>query len=248
MQFELLTRPTHNPKAAKSMAHGTMTFPLHLAPADTSGLEVCPGRSEGCSKACLNTAGRGGLISAQTARIRKTQWYFEDRAGFMNALVRDIVKAITYAERKGYKSAFRLNATSDIPWHRIPVPGSGYWGGVQGHTVMQLFPHVQFYDYTKVAKRLTKEQLPGNYHLTYSLAEDNRDQAIAVLESGHNVAAVFRTKAMVQELLHRGEWGGFPVIDGDETDQRYLDPRGVVVALYAKGQAKHDTSGFVKDL
>jgi hypothetical protein len=34
-------------------------------------------------------------------------------------------------------------------------------------------------------------------------------------------------------------------INGDENDLRFLDPKGVVVGLTAKGKAKSDTSGFV---
>jgi len=39
---------------------------------------------------------------------------------------------------------------------------------------------------------------------------------------------------------------GTPVFNGDDSDLRFLDPKGVVVGLYAKGKAKKDTSGFVK--
>jgi hypothetical protein len=38
---------------------------------------------------------------------------------------------------------------------------------------------------------------------------------------------------------------GLPVVDGDDTDIRHLDPRGAIVALYAKGPARRDQSGFV---
>jgi hypothetical protein len=37
---------------------------------------------------------------------------------------------------------------------------------------------------------------------------------------------------------------GRPVINGDETDLRFLDPRRVIVGLKAKGKAKKDYSGF----
>jgi hypothetical protein len=35
------------------------------------------------------------------------------------------------------------------------------------------------------------------------------------------------------------------VIDGTETDLRFLDPNNVVVGLKANGKAKKDVSGFV---
>ena len=40
---------------------------------------------------------------------------------------------------------------------------------------------------------------------------------------------------------------GYPVVSGDRHDARVEDAYGCVVALYAKGAAKHDTSGFVQD-
>jgi FAD/FMN-containing dehydrogenase len=248
--FKLLTRPTQNPKTAKGMARGVMTFPLHLAPADLSGFEVCPKRSVGCTAACLNTAGRAGLNTSgpiiQAARIRRTRWYFEDRSSFMRALIDDINRARRYARKRGYDAAFRLNATSDIAWHRVPYAGFA--------NVMELFPDCQFYDYTKVAKRLTHEPIPSNYHLTFSAADGNAHEAFTVLAEGGNVSIVFRTKEMVQQAIAQG-WvplgkgsAQITVIDGDETDLRYLDPKGCVVALYAKGKAKSDQSGFVRDL
>jgi hypothetical protein len=56
----------------------------------------------------------------------------------------------------------------------------------------------------------------------------------------YNMAVVFRSKNdMPQHFLGR------PVINGDADDLRFLDPDGVVVALYAKGAAKRDDTGFV---
>lgn len=253
MQYQLLSRADGNPKTAKGMKRGVMTFPLHMAPADLSGNEVCPMRTAGCTAACLNTAGRGGMPGSigehvQAARMRRTLWYFSDRAAFMAQLVSEVAYAIRYSARKGYDAAFRLNATSDIPWHRIPVAGAP--------NIMALFPNVQFYDYTKVEKRM-RERLPLNYHLTFSLADGNAIAAHKVLLAGGNVAAVFRDKPTVARAIANGfaPLGSWPAnrpapatISGDETDLRFLDPRGVVVALYAKGRAKKDQSGFVIDL
>lgn len=242
--FKLLTKPIGNPKVAKGMKQGVMTFPLHLAPADLSGFEVCPKRTAGCTASCLNTAGRGGLPSSgptiQAARIRRTRWFFEDRDGFMAKLASEIDKATRYATKRGYQAAFRLNATSDIAWHRVTL---------HGRTLFDMFPDVQFYDYTKVAKRLTKETLPSNYHLTFSRSESNEAEMHEVLASGHNVAVVFRDKQTVAAFLSEAETNDVRATNGDETDLRFLDPRGgYFVALYAKGKAKIDHSGFVQDV
>jgi hypothetical protein len=120
---------------------------------------------------------------------------------------------------------FRLNGTSDIRWETVEVDGHA--------NIMELFPTVQFYDYTKLVNR---RALPANYRLTFSLAENND---LAAWASGLNVAAVFKGKLPATFM-------GRPVIDGDETDLRFLDPVGIVVGLKAKGKAKKDQTGFVR--
>jgi hypothetical protein len=251
--FKLLT--TGNPKIEKGTGKGYLTFILHFAPHKLSGFNVCAGATLGCIHACLNTAGRGGMMAGvarltfdmvaagkvntiQAARIRKTRRFFEDRESFMTDLAKEIDKAIRYAEKRGLQPVFRLNGTSDIRWERVPVSVGEGMARVTFPNVMALFPHVQFYDYTKLANR---RDVPANYHLTFSLAENNDAQAFAALANGMNVAAVFRTKALPESFM------GVPVFCGDESDLRFLDPRGVVVGLYAKGNAKADTKGFVRD-
>jgi len=238
-RFFLLTPPDQQPKAVKGQKHGVMTFVLHLAPADLSGNEVCPQRSAGCTKGCTNTAGFGGLFdSVQHARILRTKWYFADRAAFIARLALEVERAQQHAAKHGLILALRLNGTSDIPWHRVPCG--------EHASIMSMFPTVQFYDYTKVAKRLVHETLPANYHLTFSLSENNEASAHEVLMAGGNVAVVFRTPAIRERYMATG-FLGHRVIDGDETDLRFMDPANVVVGLYAKGRAKNDISGFVRD-
>jgi len=228
-----------NPKVEKGEKAGYLTYILHLAPADLSGYQVCPmAELAGCKEACLNTAGRGGIIKTgedsntiQRARIRKTRMFFERRDLFMEWIVADIQNAIRQAEKKGMQLAIRLNGTSDIAWEKIRV--GAY------RNIMEVFPEVIFYDYTKIAGRKT----PNNYSLTYSLGARNRSHALREMERGTNVAVVFRERATMPKA-----WAGLTVIDGDETDLRFTDPKGVVVGLYAKGKAKKDMSGFVVDV
>lgn len=258
--FKLLT--PGNPKTAKGEKAGYWTFILHLAPARLSGFNVCPMATEGCKAACLNTAGRGGIMAGhgiltaadvangvrntiQHARIRRTRWFFEDREGFMSALIQDIAKAVTKARKAGYVPCFRLNGTSDIRWETIPATPL-----VSQRNIFELFPREQFYDYTKIANR---KGIPANYALTFSLADGNDAAALAAHENGMNVAAVFRNKATVASYEASGFMLGsarrklVPVANGDDTDLRFLDPRHSIIALYAKGNAKRDASGFVRD-
>jgi hypothetical protein len=104
-----------------------------------------------------------------------------------------------------------------------------------------MFPEVQFYDYTKILGR--KVSHIRNYHLTFSAADGNDEDVLKAIAQGMNVATVFglkKTEPMPDSYTGRR------VFNGDESDLRFLDPKGVVVGLYAKGRAKKDTSGFVK--
>jgi hypothetical protein len=66
---------------------------------------------------------------------------------------------------------------------------------------------------------------------------------LKAFEQGYNVATVFGIKKS-QPMPET--YNDVPVFNGDDSDLRFLDPKGVVVGLYAKGKAKKDTSGFVK--
>jgi hypothetical protein len=222
-----------NPKVMKGMTQGYMTYILHLAPANLSGYETCPKRTEGCSAACLNTAGRGGMFkpggtnTIQEARKRKTKMFFEQREEFLSTLKNDIRKAIKQSEKKGLIPVFRLNGTSDIAFEK--------------YGIFEEFPEVQFYDYTKILGRKVKNI--HNYHLTFSAADGNDKDVEKAIEQGYNVATVFGLKK-TQPMP--ATYNGRPVFNGDDSDLRFLDPKGVIVGLYAKGRAKKDTSGFVK--
>jgi hypothetical protein len=219
--FKLLS--TANPKIQKGTKLGYLSFILHLAPSDLSGKNTCPKATKGCIAACLNTAGRGGMFKRgentnmiQKARIRKTEYFFNDRAGFLADLEADIRKAVRFAERKGLIPVFRLNGTSDLSWEK--------------YGIIDKFPTVQFYDYTKVLGRKTS-QYP-NYHLTFSKADGNDADVAEALLQGMSVVAVY-------DKIPEG------VPSADETDLRFLDPKGIMLGLKAKGRAKKDYSGFV---
>ena len=212
-----------NTKTLKGEKVGFLTFIMHLAPSWLSGYQVCPMASKGCIYACLNLSGMGKFSNVQAARIAKTKYFFEQREAFMKQLVKEIQAGIKKAAKKGMVPAFRLNGTSDLRWEEIPVGDFA--------NVMLMFPHVQFYDYTKIPNR---RNVPANYHLTFSRSESNE----TVLSSiDFNIAVVF--DKLPDTYLGR------PVIDGTDTDLRFLDAAGVIVGLVANGKAVKDTSGFV---
>lgn len=227
-------------KTVKGEAMGVLTGVMYFAPADISGYEVCPKATAGCKAACLYSAGRGAFNNVQQARIAKTKRFFEDRENFMAELVDDIGRLERKAAREGMQPAVRLNGTSDIVWEKIRVRK----GSLEYRNVMEAFPLIQFYDYTKIAGRKAAVQIP-NYHLTFSLAEDNDADAKAALDNGMNLAVVMKLKRNDEKPL---TFWKRPVIDGDQTDVRFKDPKGGhVVGLFAKGAAAKDQSGFVRD-
>lgn len=231
---------TANPKVLKGQSQGYNTFILHLSPANLSGYETCPKRTAGCTAACLNTAGHGGMFKkgettnmVQEARKRRTRMFFENRAGFFEQLVKEIQNAIKLSAKQGMIPVFRLNGTSDLSFEKYEVK--------DGKNIFQLFPDVQFYDYTKILGRKVKDI--KNYHLTFSAADGNDTDVLKAIQQGYNVATVFglkKTEPMPET------YNGRPVFNGDDSDLRFLDPKGVIVGLYAKGRAKKDESGFVK--
>lgn len=254
----LLASPTANPKVAKNMKQGIYTAPLHLAPAKMSGFQVCPKATPGCTAGCLHYAGHAARLEHKTqSRISKTNAFFRDRALFMALLVKEIKSLEKAAEARGMIAGCRLNATSDIAWETVKFVHDGK----HYENVMEMFPNVQFYDYTKRANR---KNIPSNYHLTFSLAEDNDNEASVALSNGMNVAMVFDVKRSQElpghvRINHHGMNNqvsfnatryktndSISVIDGDEHDYRPADPKGVIVGLRAKGRAIGDSSGFVR--
>jgi hypothetical protein len=243
---------TGNPKTLKGTQQGYNTYILHLAPATLSGHNTCPKATHGCAAACLNTAGRGGMFkkgentnNIQKARIRKTQLFYNNRELFMDYLVKDILLAIKQSKRLGLTPVFRLNGTSDISFEKYSVK----MGNVIYSNIFEAFGFVQFYDYTKVLGR--KVNNISNYHLTFSAADGNDSDVVEAVKQGYNIAMVFHLKKTLDmpdyhHIDNNGSNMVMPVFNGDESDLRFLDPKGVIVGLYAKGKAKKDTSGFVK--
>jgi hypothetical protein len=218
-----------NAKTVKGQKYGFMTAILYLAPSNQSGFNVCPQASKGCKRACLYTAGHGAYDSVKQGRINKTLWYIQERKTFLDKLRKEINAFIKKAKSKGLVPCIRLNGTSDISWENTGL--------------IDEFKSIQWYDYTKVYKRALKfvnGTLPKNYHITYSLNEDNKKQAFNILKKGGNISVVFRKSLPTQ-------FNGYKVVNADTNDLRFLDPINSIAGLVAKGKAKNDYSGFVLD-
>lgn len=238
-RMKTLLSVSQDAKTIKGEKSGVLTGVLYLAPHNISGFQVCPNATEGCKAACLYTAGQGIYKNVQAGRINRTVWFFSERETFMQTMVDDITRVVNKAKRLNMEAAIRLNGTSDIGWEKMKCVKNG----IEYASLMEAFPDIAFYEYTKILGR-HKAIMLGNYHLTFSLAENNDSQALAALSQGYNVAVVMDTKPKDEKPKF---WSGYPVINGDENDLRFKDPKGGhIVALTAKGSARKDTSGFVR--
>lgn len=225
-----------NPKTIKGNKLGITTGIVYLAPSDESGIaNTCPNASKGCRAACLYTAGRGGMSNVQQARVNKTKNFFSNKSQWIAQLRQEIKKEAKKASKKLNQFVVRLNGTSDIAWEETGI--------------IDAEKETQFYDYTKRSKRMISflnDEMPANYHLTFSKSENNDAVCDLVLRKGGNVAMVFKDHAKVVE---EGEYTfmgrKYKVVNGDENDLRFLDPKNCIVALKAKGKALKDTTGFV---
>jgi hypothetical protein len=172
----------------------------------------------------------------QQAREAKTQFFYQHQNAFMLSMAADIWTLQRKAARLGLKPLVRPNGTSDIPYENILV--------IDDKNIFQLFPDVQMYDYTKHPSRNLTGKTAGNYDLTYSfsgLTPKNVTIKGLTNPSNNRVAVVFSRQADIPSTFRTWD-----VIDGDNTDVRHIEPKAVVVALYAKGKARNDNSGFTQ--
>lgn len=216
-----------NEKTPKGESEGYLTAMMYLAPHTLAGgKSVCPHSTAACRAGCLYSAGRGTTPRVIEARLRRTRWYLNDRDGFFDQLVGELVAMQEVADRNGLKLAIRLNGTSDILWERDELE--------EGRTLFDMFPAATFYDYTRTPAAHRK--VPENWRLTFSLADDPLERALEHLRAGRSVAAVVpeAEKEWVGGWIEIGDHV-VTVVDGDEHDLRFLDPAPALVLLKPKG-------------
>ncbi len=228
---------TNNAKTVKGEKKGYTTYIMYLAPytQNSKGINLCSHASKGCAKACLFGSGAARFPKVQQGKINKTEYFLANRELFLKQLDFEISMIVAKHENQGTKFAIRLNGTSDITFEKFKIR--------DGKNIFELHPTAQFYDYTKNHFRFKKVQ-PSNYHLTFSLSEDNKEISFDLLSKGVNVAMVFGVKK-VEELPT--SYNGYEVINGDESDLRFLDGKNVIVGLKYKLMTGKGTKGSNKD-
>lgn len=231
---------TENAKTPKGREYGYETAILYLAPHKISGRNTCPDSTVGCRASCLFTAGLAqGFPRINKARIRKTKLFYEHKSVFLDLLDKDIQSFKRYARKKRMRPCIRLNGTSDIPFEKeFPV-------------LFEKYPTIQFYDYSKSIARMSEfisGKMPKNYYLTMSMSEDKLNQAYCQMILDARIGTVV---AVVNAKKHQTlpeKFMGAQVIDGDTNDLRFLDKKGSIVLVRAKGRARRNENGFVKEI
>lgn len=195
-------------------------------------INICPLASGGCAENCLSRSGHSGMPAQQRAQSVRTGFLISHPVESGLIIGAELRAAI----RRHGAINLRLNVTSDIRWELI-APEMIATLTAAG---------VRLYDYT--AWSPADRSPSANYSLTYSAKEPAHtpdDYLVAILRSGGTVAMPFDTpkgKPLPET------WHGFRVIDGDESDERYRDPAGVIVGLRAKGfeWKRNNSAGFIR--
>ena len=235
-------------KLMYSFNAGYETYGVYLAPATLARdnnhkhINTCP-FSQMCADACLSRAGRNkiekfaigadNLSTIDKARIKKTHLFYDDREKFMRILVSEIEGAKKRAYKNGKGFAIRLNCTSDLSPEIFTL---------NGKNILEIFPDVQFYDYTKVPSRLNLINKYPNYDLTFSFDGTNGEIAKQFLANGGKVAVVFDLYKGKKQTLPK-DWWGYPVIDANGYDMRFLDPSSTIMGLHYHKTAKDYKNG-----
>lgn len=236
---KLLSDETANTKFAKTRGTKIRVMGLSLSQHKTSGVaNLCAFATEGCINPCVGNQGLARIwTNIQRARANKTRMLVEQPVAFRVLLWWEIDQARTKAWEDGVILGVRLNTFSDLPWIETD------------RREIETRKDVRFYDYTKGLRRFQRwlaGEGPRNYHLTFSRSEKtSNDDLRAIIDAGGTVAVPFRIR---RSKPLPTSWLGIPVIDGDNSDFRPKDPRGVIVGLRAKGTAWRDASGFVVDV
>jgi hypothetical protein len=255
---------TQNSKTIKGANFGYTTYIMYLAPhtQNSKGKNLCSHASEGCAEACLFGSGAARFDAVQAGKINKTEYFLANRTRFMRQLANEIEVIVSkHAKVKGTETlsfngsvlrhknfAIRLNGTSDFPFENLRIFKRTSNGKIWVYkkpnknlkSIFELFPDVTFYDYTKIPNRFNNKILSSNYQLTFSRSETNHNEVVDILNRGYNVAVVFGVK---DENDMPETYLGYPVINGDESDLRFLDNDNVVVGLKYKYLTGKGTKG-----
>ena len=218
-------------KIVKGEAIKVLTTVLYLAPANEARIvNTCPWATKACTAGCLgHTAGQMVFSTSKNSRIWKTILWKLCREEFYALLQFEIAAHERKARKANMIPAVRLDGTSDLGLAGLIAPSNA---------------GVTFYDYTKSLSRAVEQggkRGLSNWHITFSRSGENDPECAAVLKSGGNVAAVFATE---DENDFPETFMGYPTLNADTTDARFLDEPGHVGCLTWKGPLANAAAPF----
>lgn len=223
-------------KMRLSLEHNVATYCIYLAPSNLSGYKVCP-NDKYCKQFCLNGSGqnkadvlsRGEQHSLiNQSRIKKTRLFYQNRDLFMQIMIKEIELAQERARKNNMEFSVRINGTSDL---------SPLLFKYEGKNILEWFPDVMFYDYTKVPNRFKLLSQYKNYDLTFSFNGYNWTDCEDFLKKGGKVAVVFDTDTLPTS------YRGYRVVDANSYDMRYKDDKGTIMGLHYHKVANNYKNG-----
>jgi hypothetical protein len=230
--MKLLSNGKTNAKLVKNERE---SFIMYLSPHtnNSKGINLCINASEECILLCLYDSGFASVFaSVNEARQRRTEFYVTDKEKFIKQLAKEINEYIL--EANGKEILFRLNGTSDLDFLYMLKKYADF-------DFMATPDNVFFYDYTKILGKVKKySHCTDKYRLTFSFSGTNKDECIEALQSGANVAMVYKKNMPLV-------WNGFEVVNGDVSDEEMFKYKSKVLALKLKGnkQKKMKSDTFV---
>lgn len=224
------------------------TYCIYIAPSNMAALAtnmnyptVCP-NDEHCKQFCLNGSGQnkcdtlargveGSLINQ--SRIKKTRLFYDNRELFMRIMIAEITREYNKAQELGMMFAVRINGTSDLSPLAFHHPNV-----CNDMNILEIFPYIQFYDYTKVKGRTELQKKYPNYDVTLSYNGYNWEDCKNYLDNGGKVAVVFENEKELPILFR-----GYPIHDANSYDMRFLDPEGHIMGLHFHRVAANYVNG-----
>lgn len=228
------TAATHDERRAVAEAIGLTLEELATLCAAT----LCARSTAGCRAACnLRTSGRmameqqyaanNGLpwyaVPIVRAQLARTLLLLADPVGAVALASTCVDRVADIAADRGIGARWRLAVADDIRWEAVAP-------AILTHCRRR---GVGMYAYTKWAA----SERPAVRGVSFARSASERTTVAdiaAIIAARGNAVVVFDTR--------RGEplparWQGMRVIDGDLSDDRSADPRGVIIGLRAKGAA-----------
>ena len=265
----------NNPKTNPDLAIGYLIGTLYLAPQknilnaphygiqydpkaiNLAKINLCKNATTGCSTACLYHQGafKHALFQknkVKQARLKRTLKFLTQRDSFFEKLIKEIKALKRKAKRKELTPMLSLNGTSDILWEKE----SFTYKEKEYKNIMELFPEIDFFDYTKYDILKSRKKLPKNYHLTYSRAGTHRGKLIddwttltTYLNKNINIAIVC-TKTIKEKLLENNTYENYKIINGDlyhnrVKDKPLKDEKGTIILLEVNLKTDINSSGFI---